>query len=300
MEEYSVKELKNYIEKSESVIYSDSLHIRLSKELLEKYNQGLYSKALNQLQMHINQINALGIKYSAQAEPIFYIYIVPDNNFAKLLTFPLTRSSKGGGRPVTSYDLDGFYTAFGLSNNMLENRKEANIMQEENNVHELSHIVYSMFANGDRFLNEGFAEALPLYTMDYENIFDEHREMIKTLTEDQILTAEQLIDLAINKNFNTGVVIPDKSCSFDVSYVSSYLFVRGCLETISDKFNLDKMQTTQKFLEIVMQSNSRYINQWLVYDIANAIGIPQEELFSEKEMQLKVIEKFQDKKIKTI
>lgn len=293
MKEYSVDELRKYIEKSELLIISDNLHIRLSKELLEKYDQGLYNNELAQLQKNIDQINALGVKYPAQAKPIFYIYIVPDYNFAKLLTYPITLSNKGGGRPVTSYDLDGFKEAYGLSNNMLENRRTLNITQEENNIHELAHIVYSMFSNSDRFLNEGFAEALPLYTMDYENVFDEHREMIKLLLEDQILTAEQLIDLAINKNFNAGVIAPNKSCSFDISYISSYLFVRGCIEAISKKFNLDKIQATQKYLEIVMQSNC--MNQWLVYDIANAIGIPQEELFSGKKMQLEIIANFQGK-----
>ncbi len=291
MKKYQVNKLKEYIDKTELLIIDDDFRVRLSNELLEKYNQGLYNKGLTQMLDHIKQIKELEIKYPAKANPIFYIYIVPDNNFRELLNFPSYRNYKGGGKPVPSYDLDGFNNAYGVSNNMLENKKEQNIMQIVNNIHELAHLVHSMFFNENRLLSEGFAEALPLYTMDYESLFDEHREMLKTLTEEQILSAQQLIELADNNNFNIGAIIPNKSCAFDFSYISSYLFVRGCLETIASKFNINRVQATQKFLEI--QHQSQCTHQWLIYDMANAIGIPQEELLNGKEMQINVIKKLE-------
>ena len=160
-------------------------------------------------------------------------------------------------------------------------------MQEVNTIHELAHLVHSMFFNKDRLISEGFAEALPLYTMDYESIWKEHQQMLKDLPEDKILSAQQLIEITSNNNFNIGAVMPNKSCSFDYSYISSYLFVRGCLEVIASKFNINKVEATQMFLEIVKQSNS--YNQWLIYDIANAIGIPQEKLLKSKEIQINTI-----------
>jgi hypothetical protein len=288
MERYQTNILKEYVDKTELLIIDVDLRVRLSKELLEKYNQGLYTNGLAQMLEHIKQIKELGIKYPANANPIFYVYIVPDNNFRELLNFPSYRNYNGGGKPVSSYDLDGFNTAYGVSNNLLENKKELSIMRVVNSIHEFAHLVHGMFFNKDRLLSEGFAEALPLYTMDYESVFDEHREMLKTITEKQILSAQRLIELADNSNFNNGSIIPNKSCSFDFSYISSYLFVRGCLETIASKFNVDRVQATQRFLEIVKQSQCTH--QWLIYDIANAIGIPQEELLNSKKMQINIIQ----------
>ena len=50
---------------------------------------------------------------------------------------------------------------------------------------------------------------------------------------------------------------------------------------------MNKIESTQKFLEIVKQS--RCWNQWLVFDIANEIGISQEELLNGKDIQFNII-----------
>lgn len=293
MGQYQIDKLKEYIDETELLIISKDLRIRLSKELLIKYNEGLYNNSILQMIDYINQIKKLGIKYPANADPIFYVYVVPTDNFRELLHFPSHRNTSGGGKPVTSYDLDGFNSAYGESSNLMENKKEPNVMMIVNNIHEFAHLVHGMFYNRDNLLSEGFAEALPLYTMNYENTFDEHRAMLKTLTNDQIMTAQELIELAENNNFNNGAILPNKSCSFDFSYISSYLFVRGCLETIENKYSFTKIEATQKFLEIVHQSNCSH--QWLIYDIANAIEMNQEELLSGKEMQLNVIKKLKSR-----
>ena len=287
MSGYKVNELKQYIEKSELIIVTENLHIRLSKELLEKYNQGLYDGKIKMMLDDIKEVKELGIKYPGNANPVFYIYIAPDDRFRELLSYPHNHPHKYGGRPVKSYDLDGFNSAYGMSSNLLENGNTRNIMSKVNNIHELAHLVESAFSEKDRFIAEGFAETVPLYTMNYESVFDEHREMLKTIKEEQIFSAQQLIERSENSNFNGPAIIPNKSCSFDLSYISSYLFVRGCVEKIASKFGLDKVQATQKFAEIVRQSTCS--KQWLVYDIANAIGVPQEELLTGKEMQLNVI-----------
>lgn len=289
---YQIDRLKEYISGTQIITINDNLKIRLSNDLLNKYNRGLYNNALNQMADYIRQINNLGIKYPGNAQPVFYIYVVPDENFRDLLKYPVMRVTNGGGKPVPSYDLDSYNTAYGVSNNMLENRNDYNISKTVNNIHEFAHLVHSMFFNRDRLLSEGFAEALPLYTMDYESSFDEHREMLENLTEEQILSAQELIELAENNDFNVGAVAPNKSCSFDYSYISSYLFVRGCMEIIANKEGLNRIQTTQKFLEIIKQSQCSH--QWLIFDIAHSIGIQQEELLNGKEMQLNVIRGLQN------
>ena len=144
------------------------------------------------------------------------------------------------------------------------------------------------FFSANRFICEGFAEALSLYTLDYENIFLEHRNIIKSLEKEQILSAKDLLDSEKNESYGTKSVLPNKSCSFRYSYISSYLFVRGCIETLEKKHNLTKIKATEKFLEIV--KNSKCTNEWLIFDIANEIGISKEQLLTEKKMQLNIIE----------
>lgn len=299
MQKYQNDELKSYIKESELVIINEDLRLRLSKDMVKKYEAGLYNVALLDMIDSIKQIKNLNIIYPSNAKPIFYIYVVPDDNFRTLLNYPSNINTNGGGKPVLSYDLDGFNSAYGLSNNMLENKKELSLMKKVNNVHEFAHLVHGMFFNKCRFISEGFAEAFTLYTLDYESMFDEHREAILEMDEEYILSAKQLIELSNNEptsvdNFKTGSIIQNRTCSFDYSYISSYLFVRGCLEIIEANFELDRVSSTQKFLEIVKQSRSN--NAWLVYDIASELGVDKDELLNGKKFQLDVIKNFISKK----
>ena len=78
-----------------------------------------------------------------------------------------------------------------------------------------------------------------------------------------------------------------KSCSFRSSYISSYLFVRGCIETIEEKYNCSKVEALQRFMEIVKQSAC--FDEWLIFDIANAMGISPDILLNGKDMQFKAL-----------
>ncbi len=151
MNKYKNITLREYIENSELIVINSHFKIRLSKELLKKYENNLYKTELDSLKKHIEKINALNIKYSANANPVFYLYIVPDSNFKELLNF--SRSSICGGKPVISFDLDGFNSSYGLSSNMLENNTSSAIQETVNTIHELAHLVHSIFFLGvDRFI----------------------------------------------------------------------------------------------------------------------------------------------------
>lgn len=284
---YKEDKLKEYIEVSVLKIVNENFRIRLSKELAEKYDAGVYTNGIKNLTNCMEQIDKLGLQYPANAKPIYYVYLVPDDNFIELLHYP--HKTKRGGRPVQSYDIDGFNYAFGLSQNMLENVPDEtpSISRTENNIHELTHLVHSQFFNKGRYIHEGFAEALPLYTMDYESKFDEHRNALKDLQLNQIYSPKELLNMEKSNSFGGEAILPNKSCSFELAYISSYLFVRGCIETIASKFNLDKVQATQKFLEIVKYSQCS--SDWLVFDIAKELGIPQDELLNEKKLQIEVL-----------
>ena len=172
---------------------------------------------------------------------------------------------------------------------MLENKpeEETNISKIENEIHELSHIVHSQFFITNQTVCEGFAETLPLYALGIEEVFDEHRNALIELEEIQILSVQELLNSEKNGTYGAATVLPNKSCSFRLSYISSYLFVRGCVETIAEKNNLSQAKAIQYFLDIVKQSNCT--NEWLIYDIANAIGLSQNDILNNKQLQMKVL-----------
>lgn len=287
MNDYKIDELKQYIENSELVEVNKNLRIRLSKELLKKYEDGLYDKEINEIVKSIKEIGTIKVKYPSNAKPIYYVYIVPDENFATLLNFPKNRSTIGGGKIVPCYDLDGFSSAYGISSNMMERTHEDNIMDRVNNIHELAHMIHNMFYQRDRYLCEGFAEVVPLYILDYESKFILHCECILALTEDDILSVQEMLELEERNEFGGNPLVSNASCSFDKAYVSSYLFVRGCIEAIEDNKKINKSEAMQIFLQLIM--NSHYTHQFLVWNLADYLDIDREDLLTGKLMQYKAI-----------
>lgn len=279
--------LKEYILNSEIRKFSKEIKVRLSKDLAIKYDKGLYKNALLNIQNNLKMINSLNIHYPANANPILYVYIVPDDRYAQLLRMPKHfDKGMGGGKPVNCYDLDGFNRAYGLSQNLLENKSlDVEISKKVNEIHELSHIIHSQFFSKNRTICEGFAEALPLYALELEELFDDHRNIILQLDENQILSAQELLASEKDGSYGVAEALPNKSCSFRYSYISSYLFVRGYLETLVELYDISKAEATQKFLEIIRQNN--YINEWLIFDIAKDIGISPETLLNSKDIHTK-------------
>ena len=104
------------------------------------------------------------------------------------------------------------------------------------------------------------------------------------------MTTKELLESERKGNYGAEAVLPNKSCSFSFSYISSYLLVRGCIETICDKKGISKAQAIQNFLEIVNESN--HSNEFLIYDIANAIGIPKDDLLNGKSIQMNTLASF--------
>jgi len=288
---YKKNRMREYIKSSELRIFNERIKVRLSKELAVKYDNGCYYNYLNNMDKYFQMIDKLNIHYPSNANPVLYVYIVPDDRYAELLKFPaIFDKGKGGGKAVRCYDLDGFTSAYGLSQNMLENKgiEETNISKIENQIHELAHIVHSQFFYKNQIICEGFAEALPLYALGLEEIFDEHRNSIINLNENQILSAQEILNSEKDNTYGFESILPNRSCSFRLSYISSYLFVRGCMETISKKYNLSKEQSVQYFLEIVKESDCT--NEWLIYDIADALQLTRGELLNEKGIQLEILQ----------
>lgn len=286
---YEKNKLKEYIKNSELRVFNKDIKVRLSKELTIKYDKGHYNEYLNNISKYLKMIKKLNIKYPGNAKPVLYVYIVPDNNYRELLGIPEKYDNgKGGGKPVMCYDLDGFSSAYGLSQNILESKnKEADISKVENEIHELSHIVHSQFFNKNLIISEGFAEALPLYGLNMEKDFTEHKNALLNLEEEQILSVQEILKLEKDGTFGIETILQNKTCSFRISYISSYLFVRACMEIITKKFDLKKEDAVQRFLEIVRESEC--INEWLIFDIADALDLSREELLNGKQIELEVL-----------
>lgn len=112
---YQKDVLREYIKKSELRLFSNKIKVRLSKGLALKYDQGHYQNYLKNIQKCFDMINTLNIQYPGNAKPILYVYIVPDENYAKLLKIPnYYNTGNSGGKPVTCYDLDGFMLLMAL------------------------------------------------------------------------------------------------------------------------------------------------------------------------------------------
>jgi hypothetical protein len=178
---YRLHPLNVYIKNSELRDVNNRLRVRLSPELAKKYDAGIYETGLKNFTRYIAEIDSLELKYPGRAEPIYYVYIVPDEDFHELLDYPYPQRT-GGGRPVHSLDLDSFSAAYGTSQNVLASADvNPNIMRQENLIHEFAHLSIETFFDKDSWVDEGFAEIFPLWALGYEEKFSEHSAAVRNL-----------------------------------------------------------------------------------------------------------------------
>ena len=183
--------------------------------------------------------------------------------------------------------MDGFPLAYGLSQNCLENKETNNleIADLENELHELSHIVLSQFLLGNQVISEGIAETLPLYGLRLEEKFEKHKQVIATLEENNIYSLKELLNKQRDGSYGNDVVLSNMTCSFRLSYISSYLFVRGLVE---EKYLLSTTEAIN-YLFSILRGNRGYANEFLIYDIADALELSHDELLNKKDMQKKAL-----------
>lgn len=281
--------LKNYLTTTVLVERSPRLKLRMTTEHLEKYRSGKYEEFLNSIGKAIEEIDTLGIEYPASAKPVYYIYVVPDENFRELLDYPASIDATGGGKPVICYDTDGFTCALGMSSNAIEWRRETSLYDYLNDIHELAHLSQAMFCMTDQFWCEGLAESIVFYALSYDKKAKVYTESISKLEKSSLMSAETLIDLGKNDGFHSPRLEPHLSCSFEVPYVSSYLLVRLCLERISTLYRVDRKGSIRKFLEILYQN--LYQREYLVFSLADTLGFSREELLSKTDLQYEMLQR---------
>ncbi|MEI3508567.1 MAG: hypothetical protein V8R01_05635 [Bacilli bacterium] len=53
----------------------------MSEEIFKNYENGEYDEAIESVKEYVKEIESVKIKYPGRANPIFYIYVVPNENF---------------------------------------------------------------------------------------------------------------------------------------------------------------------------------------------------------------------------
>ena len=275
--------LREYIDKSELRIISNNFRVRMSKKLAKNFDAGLYDVMLEEHKKCIREIKSLNIKYPANAKPVFYMYVVPDEDFIELLDYPY-KNRTAGGRPVASYDLDGFNSAYGTSQNLLLDNGKISVVRRVNRVHEYAHMVQHQFRFCSQIFSEGLAELVPWYALEYEKKDHEHFRAMSAL--DKIYTANELLE-----SVTFFDKVPDKTCSFQASYMSSYLWSRAVAEHIRIKYKLSRKQAIQKLLELY--SFTKYSKQWFILELAEMIGMDAKKLLDSTDYQVKMLKQIE-------
>lgn len=280
------KKLKEYIDGCKLIKYNDFFYIRMSDDILEKYKSGIYDRELDNFNRAILDIEKLGTVYPNNERPIFYLYMVPFDNYKELLDFPACFDlGKGGGKPVDSFESNGFDYALGYSENLFVNRKQT-ISKYANTLHEVAHLVNSKFCNKNRFIHEGFADAVAFYSFDMESKFEQHFDMIKNLTEDDIYSVKDLLRAEDSDEFDSISIMPAINCSFVKGYVSSYLFTRVILEQIELKYGVSRYEATNIYLNML---NNELHSEGLVEYLSNKLDLSFDILYEDKDYQFQVI-----------
>ncbi len=144
-------------------------------------------------------------------------------------------------------------------------------------VHELAHLVH-----GDWIeiypICEGFAEAIPFYML---NLTDEkQQEIALNLTPKEIYSVNTLIKRGM------FIEIDITRAQYRKTYVSMYLWMRGYLETVQRKYNLDKLQALQFVLTEFQKASGLPTLKKQENYIANLIGWNRKKLFDKVDLQL--------------
>lgn len=286
-----MSKLEDYIKETTVIPINDFFKVRLSNDLYQDYLNHLYDVKIALMEKIINNLISLDISFKSEL-PVFYLYIVPNENFKELLDYKY--DTKGGGRPVKCFDFDGLNYAFGISANLMKCMHTPTLNEEINLAHELAHLLHMQYFINEETLSEGFAEALTFYNLSYEEKAKEHRDIIFNLSQNRIYSINKLINLSNNNSFYTEPLIKNSICSYEPSYISSYLFIRGLIKAVEQKYNLNKNKAAQVILEII--SESKHYDQFLIFELAEKIGLDAKKTLNGKELQLSAIEDIKKKK----
>lgn len=271
--------LQDYLKTSELRIVNDNFRIRMSPEIAKNYDAGLYDSGIAEHTGCINEILALGLHNTLDKKPVIYTYIVPDDRLQELLMYPYDRPR--GGRPVACFDQDGLFSAYGATQNTFIMDGTPSVAKHVNNIHEYVHLIQHQFHPFKHGLfQEGFAEMVPWYLLDYETKCPAHTMAI---VNTDLYSADDFLNGASFRD-----QVPNRTCSFQKSYISAYLFIRAIIENMEKNLNITKREAALEFLTHYGQDG--FDKYFLIQDLANVAKMDCDKLMRTTDYQKEVLQ----------
>ena len=126
-------------------------------------------------------------------------------------------------------------------------------------------------------LMEGFAEVVPLYILDLKD--EKQQEIALNLTPEGMDSVNTLL----KKGMFEEAELP---AQYRKSYVTMYLWMRGYLEIVQQKYNLDKLQALNFVLTEFKKAAAFPTLKGQQNYIAKLIGMKRKQVFDKIDLQL--------------
>ncbi len=236
------KPLADFLQDSEVRIVNDNLHFRMLPAVAKNYDHGMYDAAVDMWVDLVAEISRIGIRSPDKKKKVFYIYFVPDDFYSHMSGYENTL-----GKPEVGADADGFVYALCYLQQVLlpgTQTDKLNLFNRVTKLHELSHLVHSVFGKNPFWFGEGVAEIVPWYLLGYEKRIPTHLKWMRALP--QIYTLE---DFSNGQGFSREKV-EKKISSYRTGYVSMYLITRAIVSGIAKKLKISPVAAVQKFLDL--------------------------------------------------
>lgn len=194
-----------------------------------------YAKRLNEDVIH---------KMPTVKQSIHFSFFVTSN--------PEVKGIMGASSQQNTYTLDENYPeALQISACKIESGynsdAEKSIRRQVSGIHELVHVLHGGYFCFKEFgqMCEGFAEMVPYYLMDMEQLDEKHHNDILNLKEKDILTLGFLNHCGY---FGLGRASKPYTVQDLRTYQSAYLWMMGYIKRVEEKYSCDKFKATEMLL----------------------------------------------------
>ena len=248
---------------------NSALRIYLTQEEYERYKKDGAAEFTYQINKVINLLSSQNIPYPK--EGYYQIVVLPQGEVFKNITgLPFTYGFGG---------IDGWPEALAFDDSRFFKLNPDTYFIGL--VHEFAHLVH-----GDWIsiypICEGFAEAVPFYIL---NLTDKKQQAIAlNLTHKEIYSVNNLI--------KRGMFIKEDSkeerirAQYRKTYISMYLWMRGYLETVQQKYNLNKIEALNFVLQEFKKAAAFPTLKKQENYISNLIGLKRKQVFDKIDLQL--------------
>ena len=142
-------------------------------------------------------------------------------------------------------------------------------------VHELGHSIHGDWIKIYPIL-EGFAEVIPFYMLDLKD--EKQQNLALNLTPKEIYSVNTLIERDMYEK--------DTQAQYRKTYISMYLWMRGYLIKVQEKYNFDKLQALNFVLQEFKKAAALPTLKKQENYIANLIGWKRKKVFDKVDLQL--------------